>query len=75
VDSGDIRRQDFPFVANRFIASRIGGSFMYPVPHGRGLDLMFEYSHVIDGRNVGQSDTFTVGLLKKVSFRKQAKTP
>lgn len=72
-DSGDIRRQDFPFVANRVIASRIGATAMYPVPFVRGMDFRFEYSHVMDGRNVGQSDAFTVGLLKTLSFKK--KTP
>ena len=71
--SGDIRRQDAPFVANRFIASRIGGTLMYPVPFVKGIDFRFEYSHVIDGRNVGQADTYTIGLFKTISFKK--KTP
>jgi len=46
---------------------------MYPVPFVKGVDARFEYSHVTDGRNVGQSDMFTVGLFKTISFRK--KTP
>jgi hypothetical protein len=74
-DVGDIRRQDFPFVANRFIAARIGGVGMYPVPFVPGLVFRFEYSHVIDGRNVGQSNTFTTGLLQTVSFKKRVKKP
>jgi hypothetical protein len=68
IDSGDIRRQDAPFPANRFIASRIGATMMYPVPFVRNVDLRFEYSHVIDGRNVGQSNTFTVGIFKTLHF-------
>jgi hypothetical protein len=63
-DVGDIRRQDLPFVANRLIATRIGGAAMYPVPFVPSLAFRFEYSHVIDGRNVGQSNTYTLGLLK-----------
>lgn len=70
IDSGDIRRQDAPFPANRFIAARIGGTVMYPAPFVRGVDFRFEYSHVIDGRNVGQSNTFTVGIFKTLHFKK-----
>lgn len=73
-DVGDIRRQDAPFIANRFISTRIGGSVMYPLPWVRNFDLWLEYSHVIDGRNVGQSNTFTIGLFRtQSSFRKQRK--
>jgi hypothetical protein len=65
-DSGDIRRQDMPFVANRVISTRIGGMFMHPVPWVPGLTFRVEYSYVIDGRNVGQSSTITTGLLETV---------
>ncbi|HLK64259.1 MAG TPA: hypothetical protein VKU19_12515 [Bryobacteraceae bacterium] len=71
VDSGDIRRQDLPFVSNRMIASRVGGSTMYPLPRAFGLALRLEYSYVIDGRNVGQSSTVTVGLFKTQSLRRR----
>jgi hypothetical protein len=70
-DVGDIRRQDLPFVSNRMIASRVGGALMYPLPRVPGLTLRFEGSYVIDGRNVGQSTTITVGLLKTQSLRKR----
>lgn len=70
-DSGDIRRQDLPFVSNRMIASRAGGAVMYPVPRVPGLAFRFEYGRVIDGRNVGQASTVTVGLLKTQSLKKR----
>ena len=77
IDSGDIRRQDFPFVANRFIASRIGGTVMTPLPFIHNLTLRFEYSYVFDGRNVGQSNTFAIGLLRTQYLGKHGlkKTP
>ena len=70
-DVGDIRRQDMPFVANRFIASRIGGMAQVPIPKLSRFAFRFEYSYVIAGRNVGQSSTFTVGLLRTQSFKRQ----
>lgn len=70
-DVGDIRRQDAPFVANRFISSRIGTVLQAPIPKFSKFAARFEYSYVIDGRNVGQSSTFTVGLLRTQSFKRQ----
>jgi hypothetical protein len=55
------------------ISSRVGGAVMYPVPRVPGLALRFEYSYVIDGRNVGQSNTITVGLLRTQPLRKRAR--
>jgi hypothetical protein len=75
-DSGDIRRQDLPFVSNRIISTRIGTVAMVPVPFVHGLSFRFEYSYVVDGRNVGQSSTFTTGLFRtQPLFKKKTKTP
>ena len=60
---GDIRRQDMPFVSNRVNFSRISGMAMYPVPKFNRAAVMFSYAYVLDGRNVGQSTTYTVGIL------------
>lgn len=72
-DVGDIRRQDIPFPSNRFIASRAGGMVMCPLPFRklRKTSVRLEYSRVIDGRNVGESNTFTVGLLETISFKRR----
>ncbi len=59
---GDIRRQDMPFVSNRMNFSKVGAMVMYPIPKLRGLALQLSYARVIEGRNVGQSNTFTTGF-------------
>ncbi len=62
---GDIRRQDLPFVSNRTDYTRAGMLAMAPLPiRGlRDLCLQFAYTYTFDGRNVGQSSTFTPGLM------------
>jgi hypothetical protein len=58
---GDIRRQDVPFVSNRMDFVRLGGGVMYSLP--RNLSMQLGAAHVLSGRNVGQSTTFTSGLM------------
>ena len=60
---GDIRRQDMPFLSNRVNVSRVGAMAMYPVPKFRAVAAYASFAHVVDGRNVGQSNTVAVGLL------------
>lgn len=57
---GDIRRQDMPFVSNRMDFVKLGGDVMYALP--RNVSINFGAAHVLNGRNVGQSTTFTSGL-------------
>ncbi len=57
---GDIRRQDMPFVSNRMDFLRVSGGAMYALP--KNLSIRFGAAHVLSGRNVGQSTTFTSGL-------------
>jgi hypothetical protein len=57
---GDIRRQDMPFVSNRMDFVRLGGGVMYGLP--KNLSVQLGAAHVLSGRNVGQSTTFTSGL-------------
>jgi hypothetical protein len=57
---GDIRRQDMPFVSNRMDYVRLGGDVMYALPKNVSINL--GAAHVLSGRNVGQSTTFTSGL-------------
>ena len=59
---GDIRRQDMPFVSNRMNFSKVGGMVMYPIPKLGGLAAQAAYAYTLNGRNVGQSNTFSVGL-------------
>jgi hypothetical protein len=58
---GDIRRQDMPFVSNRMDFVRLGGGVMYGLP--KNLSVQLGAAHVLSGRNVGQSTTFTSGLM------------
>ena len=65
---GDIRRQDAPFVSNKFNYSRIGASAMVPLPKLRNLALQFAFNHTLDGRNVGESNTYSTALMYTIQF-------
>lgn len=67
---GDIRRQDIPFVSNRFNFSKLSGMVMFPLPKMHGLLLQVMYGHILDGRNVGDSSIFTTGLLYTFKFER-----
>lgn len=58
---GDIRRQDMPFVSNRMDFTKLDGGLMYALP--KNLSIKLGAAHVLSGRNVGQSTTFTSGLV------------
>ncbi len=60
---GDIRRQDMPFISNRINYSKVGMRIMYEIPKARTLTLQFAFSYIADGRNIGQSETYTTGLM------------
>jgi hypothetical protein len=62
-NGGDIRRQDMPFVSNRMNAMRVGGVVMYPLPKLAPLAVRVAYAHTVSGRNVGQSNTVSLGLM------------
>jgi hypothetical protein len=63
---GDIRRQDMPFVSNRMDFLRAEGAIIYDVP--MGLSLRLGGAHALNGRNVGQSTTFTTGVSRAMHF-------
>lgn len=63
---GDIRRQDMPFVSNRMDFVKLDGAVMYALP--RNLSVQIGAGHVLNGRNVGQSTTFTSGLFYALRF-------
>jgi hypothetical protein len=65
---GDIRRHDMPFVSNRMNFSKIGGMVMAPVPKLESLAVAVAYNYTIAGRNVGQAQTFTAGLIYRLPF-------
>ena len=60
---GDIRRQDMPFVSNRMNLSKVEARVQFQIPKVNIASLRVEASHVLDGRNVGQSTGFSLGLI------------
>jgi len=58
----DIRRQDAGFPANKMIFTSVGGSLQYYVPGIQGFGFVASASHVLTGRNVGQSTVYSGGL-------------
>ena len=67
---GDIRRQDMPFVSNRMNAIRVGATVMYYLPKPKGLAVRGSAAYTVDGRNMGQSQTFMGGLMYTIQFNK-----
>ena len=67
---GDIRRQDMPFVSNRMNFIKLGGMAMYPVPKLNALAVQFSYAYTATGRNVGQTNSMTIGLLYTFNSRR-----
>ena len=70
---GDIRRQDSPFVSNRVNFSKAGLTLTYPIPKKPALQYWFIYSNTFDGRNVGQANTLTTGVLYTFDFERRSK--
>jgi hypothetical protein len=66
---GDIRRQDMPFVSNRQNFSRVDVMGMYPIPKINAVAFQFSAARILDGRNVGQSTTYTVAVLYSRAHR------
>lgn len=59
----DIRRQDVGFPSNRMIFARVGGGIQYYFSQIKGLGLLASGTYILEGRNLGQSTTFTGGIL------------
>ncbi len=70
---GDIRRQDMPFVSNRTNYSSAGAEVQYPLPRKlHDIQYWIAYNNVFDGRNVGQSNTLTTGVM--YTFHRERRT-
>ncbi len=65
VGGDNIRRNDMPFLTNNMIATSVGAYVKYE-PGKLGVNARAGY--VVDGRNVGQSTSFMVGLLYQIHF-------
>jgi hypothetical protein len=67
---GDIRRQDMPFVSNRMNFSKVGALIMYYLPKPKNLAVRASYNIVVEGRNVGQTQSLMAGALYTFHFSK-----
>ena len=70
---GDIRRQDMPFASNRMNFTKMGGMVMYPVPKIQALAFQFSYAYTATGRNVGQANSYSTGLLYTFNSRRSSR--
>jgi hypothetical protein len=70
---GDIRPQDSPFVSNRMNSSKAGVTVVIPLHQARNLQYWLMYMNPFDGRNLGQANTWTAGLMYTSSFEKRAR--
>jgi hypothetical protein len=65
---GDIRRQDMPFVSNDMDFSRVVAALEYGLPPLPNLRLQLAYAYTLNGRNVGQASTATIGATYRFAF-------
>lgn len=56
----DIRRNDMPFLTNDMTMTTVG---MYGKYQPKSIGVNARVAYVVDGQNVGQSTTFSIGLL------------
>ncbi len=64
-----IRRNDAPFPTNKMESLSVGINGKYQ-PHNIGI--IASFSRVLDGRNVGESTNFSLGIVFQKAFRKAA---
>ena len=68
----DIRKNDSPFPSNRMNMTSLGAAFKYSF--NSGLEFSAGGSHVIAGRNVGQTNMFSGGIDYLFSLSSKKKT-
>ncbi|MBU6340279.1 MAG: hypothetical protein KGS48_02185 [Bacteroidetes bacterium] len=64
----DIRRQDMPFLSNNMDATRVGVTAFYRFPFLDDLQLLGTAMQVVQGRNVGKSFSWSLGVTKFFNF-------
>lgn len=69
----DITRNNMPFPSNRMNASSVGVNFKLEIQKVSGLSLVGGGSHVLKGRNVGQTTAYYGGLFYILDFSKKSK--
>lgn len=69
-DGFDIRKNDMPFLSNKMEQSRLGINFKYALPKTNGLSIVGNGFHTIAGRNMGKSNSVSLGLVYQHEFSK-----
>lgn len=67
----DITKNNMPFPSNTMNALRIGMHTKYTFPSKEALSLVGGFNHVMDGRNVGQTNSVYAGLFYIINFNKK----
>ncbi|GAB3713077.1 hypothetical protein GCM10027592_52030 [Spirosoma flavus] len=67
LNGDNIRRNDMPFPTNNMKATSVG---WYGKVQPRNIGVNARVGYVVDGLNVGQSTSYTVGLLYQINFKK-----
>nr|WP_314895929.1 hypothetical protein [uncultured Flavobacterium sp.] len=69
----DITKNNMPFPSNTMNALKYGVNSKYTFKKIPELSLVGGYNYVVEGRNVGKSDTFYGGLFYVINFKKTSK--
>jgi hypothetical protein len=67
----DITNNNMPFPSNTMNQSKIGINAKYEFQSITGLAFVGGYNQVLEGRNVGQSKTYFVGVFYNINFNKE----
>ena len=67
----DITKNNMPFPSNTMNALRYGINSKYTLKKLPQLSLIGGYNYVVEGRNVGKSDTFYGGIFYIINFEKK----
>jgi hypothetical protein len=67
----DITKNNMPFPSNTMNALRIGMHTKYTFPGKEALSLVGGFNHVLDGRNVGQTNAIYAGFFYIINFNKK----
>jgi hypothetical protein len=67
----DITKNNMPFPSNAMNAVRVGMHTKYTFPKKPELSLVSGFNRVLDGRNVGQTNSVYAGLFYIINFNKK----
>jgi hypothetical protein len=71
----DIRKNDMPFPSNKMKMTRAGINLKVPIVKVNGLSIIANSFYTIQGRNVGQSLSGTIGVFYILHLKRDSGTP